>query len=62
MLVLNLIALQFLSFCAHQVMISLESMNDNTFRTDAVKRVFIGLLRDLRGIVMATLRSAPSYL
>uniref|UniRef100_A0A1D1Z8M5 Exportin-7 n=1 Tax=Anthurium amnicola TaxID=1678845 RepID=A0A1D1Z8M5_9ARAE len=37
-----------------QVVISLESSPDSAFRTDAVKCALIGLMRDLRGIAMAT--------
>ncbi|KAK1578194.1 hypothetical protein Q3G72_028343 [Acer saccharum] len=37
-----------------QVFISLESTPDSLFRTDAVKYALIGLMRDLRGITMAT--------
>nr|CAD1829015.1 unnamed protein product [Ananas comosus var. bracteatus] len=37
-----------------QVMIRLEATPDAAFRTDAVKYAFIGLMRDLRGIAMAT--------
>lgn len=37
-----------------QVLISLESTLDTAFRTDAVKYALIGLMRDLRGIAMAT--------
>ncbi|THF95588.1 hypothetical protein TEA_003719 [Camellia sinensis var. sinensis] len=37
-----------------QVFVSLESMPDAIFRTDAVKYALIGLMRDLRGITMAT--------
>ncbi|CBI40647.3 hypothetical protein AAG906_015204 [Vitis piasezkii] len=37
-----------------QVFISLESTPDAMFRTDAVKYALIGLMRDLRGIAMAT--------
>lgn len=37
-----------------QVMIRLGSTPDASFRTDAVKFTFIGLMRDLRGIAMAT--------
>ncbi|XP_058078819.1 uncharacterized protein LOC131227118 isoform X2 [Magnolia sinica] len=37
-----------------QVFISLESTPDAVFRTDAVKYALIGLMRDLRGITMAT--------
>ncbi|KAL0007336.1 hypothetical protein SO802_008838 [Lithocarpus litseifolius] len=37
-----------------QVLISLESTPDSLFRTDAVKYALIGLMRDLRGIAMAT--------
>ncbi|KAG9454969.1 hypothetical protein H6P81_007873 [Aristolochia fimbriata] len=37
-----------------QVFISLESTPDSVFRTDAVKYALIGLMRDLRGITMAT--------
>ncbi|XP_048135325.1 exportin-7 isoform X4 [Rhodamnia argentea] len=37
-----------------QVFISLESTPDSMFRTDAVKYALIGLMRDLRGIAMAT--------
>ncbi|CAA6655624.1 unnamed protein product [Spirodela intermedia] len=37
-----------------QVLVSLESTPDSAFRTDAVKYALIGLMRDLRGIAMAT--------
>ncbi|XP_020249688.1 LOW QUALITY PROTEIN: exportin-7 [Asparagus officinalis] len=37
-----------------QVMVKLESTADAAFRTDAVKYAFIGLMRDMRGIAMAT--------
>ncbi|XP_071690173.1 uncharacterized protein [Rutidosis leptorrhynchoides] len=37
-----------------QVFISLESVPDAMFRTDNVKYALIGLMRDLRGIAMAT--------
>ncbi|KAI3829282.1 hypothetical protein L1987_03401 [Smallanthus sonchifolius] len=37
-----------------QVFISLESIPDAMFRTDAVKFALVGLVRDLRGIAMAT--------
>ncbi|KAJ8635294.1 hypothetical protein MRB53_009561 [Persea americana] len=37
-----------------QVFLSLESTPDAVFRTDAVKYALIGLMRDLRGITMAT--------
>ncbi|MQL98443.1 hypothetical protein Taro_031154, partial [Colocasia esculenta] len=37
-----------------QVVISLESTPDSAFRTDAVKFALVGLMRDLRGIAMAT--------
>ncbi|XAR54505.1 hypothetical protein NMG60_11029657 [Bertholletia excelsa] len=37
-----------------QVFISLESTPDAVFRTDEVKYALIGLMRDLRGIAMAT--------
>ncbi|OVA13819.1 Importin-beta [Macleaya cordata] len=37
-----------------QVFISLESTPDSMFRTDTVKYALIGLMRDLRGITMAT--------
>ncbi|XP_038711145.1 exportin-7 isoform X2 [Tripterygium wilfordii] len=37
-----------------QVFVSLESTPDSVFRTDAVKHALIGLMRDLRGIAMAT--------
>ncbi|MBA0725549.1 hypothetical protein Golax_022129, partial [Gossypium laxum] len=38
----------------HTVFVSLESTPDAVFRTDAVKYALIGLMRDLRGIAMAT--------
>ncbi|EHA8586344.1 putative exportin-7 [Cocos nucifera] len=38
----------------HTVVVRLESTPDAAFRTDAVKYAFIGLMRDLRGIAMAT--------
>ncbi|URE05706.1 hypothetical protein MUK42_19697 [Musa troglodytarum] len=37
-----------------QVMIGLKTTPDAAFRSDAVKYAFIGLMRDLRGIAMAT--------
>ncbi|XP_060197469.1 uncharacterized protein LOC132626568 isoform X6 [Lycium barbarum] len=37
-----------------QVLLSLELISDALFRTDDVKQAFIGLMRDLRGIAMAT--------
>ncbi|KMZ72113.1 putative Exportin-7 [Zostera marina] len=37
-----------------QVMLSLESTPGTAFRTNDVKHAFIGLMRDLRGIAMAT--------
>ncbi|XP_019159433.1 PREDICTED: exportin-7-like isoform X2 [Ipomoea nil] len=37
-----------------QVFLTLESVPDTMFRTDTVKHALIGLVRDLRGIVMAT--------
>ncbi|WOK95926.1 exportin-7-like isoform X2 [Canna indica] len=37
-----------------QVMVGLESTSDATFQSNAVKHAFIGLMRDLRGIAMAT--------
>ncbi|XVF41019.1 hypothetical protein PTKIN_Ptkin01aG0246900 [Pterospermum kingtungense] len=37
-----------------QVFLSLESTPDSVFHTDAVKYALIGLMRDLRGIAMAT--------
>lgn len=37
-----------------QVFVSLESTPDALFRTDTVKYALIGLMRDLRGIAMAT--------
>ncbi|KAL0557501.1 hypothetical protein IC582_006045 [Cucumis melo] len=37
-----------------QVFIKLESTPESMFRTDAVKYALIGLMRDLRGIAMAT--------
>lgn len=39
-----------------QVFLSLESTPDSLFRTDAVKYAIIGLMRDIRGIAMATNR------
>ena len=39
-----------------QVFLSLESTPDSVFRTDAVKYALVGLMRDLRGIAMATNR------
>ncbi|XLT02208.1 hypothetical protein HN51_051559 [Arachis hypogaea] len=39
-----------------QVFLSLESTPDSMFRTDAVKFALVGLMRDLRGIAMATNR------
>ncbi|MFS7905419.1 hypothetical protein Hanom_Chr01g00047451 [Helianthus anomalus] len=38
----------------HTVFINLESIPDAMFRTDAVKYALVGLMRDLRGIAMAT--------
>ncbi|GFY98116.1 ARM repeat superfamily protein [Actinidia rufa] len=38
----------------HNVFLSLESTPDAIFRTDTVKYALIGLMRDLRGIAMAT--------
>lgn len=43
-------------FRLFQVFIRLESIPDSMFRTDAVKYALIGLMRDLRGITMATNR------
>ncbi|GLT74542.1 hypothetical protein SLA2020_463300 [Shorea laevis] len=43
-----------------QVFLSLESTPDSMFRTDTVKYALIGLMRDLRGIAMAT-SSRKSY-
>lgn len=37
-------------------MIGLKTTPDAAFRSDAVKYAFIGLMRDLRGIAMATNR------
>nr|GMD36638.1 exportin-7-like isoform X1 [Ipomoea batatas] len=37
-----------------QVFLTLESVPDTMFRTDTVKHALIGLMRDLRGIAMAT--------
>ncbi|XP_078427480.1 ARM repeat superfamily protein isoform X2 [Wolffia australiana] len=37
-----------------KVLVTLESTPDSAFRTDAVKYALIGLMRDLRGIAMAT--------
>ncbi|CAH9096207.1 unnamed protein product [Cuscuta europaea] len=37
-----------------QVLLTLESVQDTMFRTDTVKYALIGLMRDLRGIAMAT--------
>ncbi|KAM3330149.1 hypothetical protein ACQJBY_026878 [Aegilops geniculata] len=48
-----------------QVAVNLEASADAAFRTDVVKYAFTGLMRDLRGIAMATNRSAgltASYL
>lgn len=45
-----------------QVMAKLESTPDTAFRTEAVKYAFIGLMRDLRGIAMATNRYASFFL
>jgi hypothetical protein len=39
-----------------QVVVGLEATPEAAFRTDAVKYAFIGLMRDLRGITMATNR------
>ncbi|GLT76401.1 hypothetical protein SLA2020_480630 [Shorea laevis] len=43
-----------------QVVLSLESTPDSMFRTDTVKYALFGLMRDLRGIAMAT-NSRKSY-
>ncbi|KAK7267202.1 hypothetical protein RIF29_19867 [Crotalaria pallida] len=43
-----------------QVFVGLESTPDAMFQSDAVKFAFIGLMRDLRGIAMAT-NSRKSY-
>lgn len=43
-------------------MAKLESTPDTAFRTEAVKYAFIGLMRDLRGIAMATNRYASFFL
>uniref|UniRef100_A0A0E0C0Q9 Exportin-7/Ran-binding protein 17 TPR repeats domain-containing protein n=1 Tax=Oryza meridionalis TaxID=40149 RepID=A0A0E0C0Q9_9ORYZ len=40
-----------------QVAVNLEATADAAFRTDVVKYAFIGLMRDLRGIAMATNRT-----
>ncbi|KAH7288361.1 hypothetical protein KP509_31G023600 [Ceratopteris richardii] len=37
-----------------QVLVTLEATPDSSFRTDAVKFTLIGVMRDLRGIAMAT--------
>nr|GMD46474.1 exportin-7-A isoform X1 [Ipomoea batatas] len=37
-----------------KVFLSLESIPDSLFRSDDVKQVLVGLMRDLRGIAMAT--------
>ncbi|RAL45197.1 hypothetical protein DM860_014607 [Cuscuta australis] len=37
-----------------QVFLTLESVQDTMFRTDTVKYALIGLMRDIRGIAMAT--------
>lgn len=39
-----------------KVFLSLESIPDSLFRSDDVKQVLVGLMRDLRGIAMATSR------
>lgn len=39
-----------------KVFVSLESTPDAVFRADTVKYALIGLMRDLRGIAMATNR------
>lgn len=39
-----------------QVFITLESTPETMFRADSVKYALIGLMRDLRGIAMATNR------
>ncbi|KAF2323697.1 hypothetical protein GH714_036637 [Hevea brasiliensis] len=54
-LLLKLDAIKFI-VANHTVFISLESTPDSMFRTDAVKYALIGLMRDLRGIAMATNR------
>ncbi|CAO2822375.1 unnamed protein product [Amaranthus hypochondriacus] len=43
-----------------QVFVNLESIPDSVFRDESVKCAFIGLMRDLRGITMAT-NSYKSY-
>lgn len=45
-----------------QVLVTLESTPDSAFRTDAVKYALIGLMRDLRGIAMATNRLSFSFI
>lgn len=45
-----------LVFMPPKVFVSLESTSDATFHSDAVKYALIGLMRDLRGIAMATKR------
>ncbi|KAK4339080.1 hypothetical protein RND71_040542 [Anisodus tanguticus] len=43
-----------LEMASGQVLLSLELIPDALFRTDDVKQALIGLMRDLRGIAMAT--------
>ena len=45
-----------LVFMPPKVFVSLESTSDATFHSDTVKYALIGLMRDLRGIAMATKR------
>ncbi|CAK7336403.1 unnamed protein product [Dovyalis caffra] len=52
-LLLKLDAIKFI-VANHTVFIRLESTPDSMFRTDAVKYALVGLMRDLRGIAMAT--------
>ncbi|EXB44290.1 hypothetical protein L484_012209 [Morus notabilis] len=46
----------------HTVFINLESTPDSMFRTETVKYALIGLMRDLRGIAMATNRQVTTPL
>lgn len=39
-----------------KVFVNLETVPDGMFRTDTVKQAIVGLMRDLRGIAMATNR------
>lgn len=52
-LFLSLLCLWFLPL---KVFVNLETIPDEMFRTDTVKQAIVGLMRDLRGIAMATNR------